>query len=873
MAEEQRPTTVRVHPMLDLLTQLRMAVGQLRLYPAASPQAQKAVAPAQAALAAYPGAQGRVTIARTMRGLLVNGQRPPAGDASALAEKSWLQLLQEANVNSLVLLTSVRVEELTAFLAALAKKFWDLKDGKEINARLRDAGALQAWVEEVQFVAMAKGDLLIEGASQKLEAAGARVSEIVQTLEQVIDGTASEGLAEQVRLEIMRKLLDSDPTLIAKAQAMNHAVGEEGGGPAAGPGRRTLFGGGKAPGWISFDQARKSLAEIARLLKTAEGPERESLRALGHLLLGGFRYDPLLCELLKKFLTDEAIDLIPAWMLEEPKPVQPAAPRGPAERVPELLALPEDTRVEALRDQAPALVKDLLGLKRADLAADLIKAAVEHARHVSAGHRLKAVTLLVQLHPLLEADELRPARAALEARVVAALDLERDRAIYPVLVDFAAAAVEALLPRGEIDAALPLLEAVRKQSQAEDPEYLERRDISRRALEKIAGGLSFPVLLEKFRVKHPSAARAIQALGAHPAKAVVDRMRASENMAERMGLAQLLLHAGPEAGAVLAAETLQTLAPSESLKLVDLLRLAMTDEEAEAALATVLRHPALAVRRRAAAYLKGRPTAKTGPCFMEALKKESDPALRATFIETLGALKVEAAFPVLGQVLDARGETDDVRGAAAAALAVLGKPQAVPILAKASAKGRGLTLVLNPAPTAVRAAAARALASFTRYPEARDALRRGADDPEAVVRDAARDSLSTPLVKVFGEAAKGVAVLSEIDPAGKLPEGAFAGSLNELPLDVVCTMLEEGARSGLLRVNVGGSNAQVWLDKGAVVSAEYGQMKGQDAFNQFCRWEGTFLLFTPGGAAPSPGAPESLIKMLMDACEVRDQSG
>jgi hypothetical protein len=63
---------------LDLLNQMRMALGALRLYPAASLQAQKAVAPAHASLAAFPGGTGRVTIARTLRGLLINGIRPPA---------------------------------------------------------------------------------------------------------------------------------------------------------------------------------------------------------------------------------------------------------------------------------------------------------------------------------------------------------------------------------------------------------------------------------------------------------------------------------------------------------------------------------------------------------------------------------------------------------------------------------------------------------------------------------------------------------------------------------------------------------------------------------------------------------------------------
>jgi hypothetical protein len=349
-------------------------------------------------------------------------------------------------------------------------------------------------------------------------------------------------------------------------------------------------------------------------------------------------------------------------------------------------------------------------------------------------------------------------------------------------------------------------------------------------------------------------------------------MKSSENMAERMTLAQLLLRAGPEARAVLGAEVLTVFAPSEALKLVDLLRLALTEEEAEEALAATLRHPALAVRRRAAAYLKGRPTPRTAGHFMEALRKENDPSVRVLFVETLGALNADSAFTTLGQVLDSRGETDEVRGAAARALGALGKPQAIAMLARVANKGRGFALVLNPAPTAVRAAALRALGAFTRYPEAREALRRGLEDTEAAVREAAREALLSPFPKTFGEMAARVEFVGSAEALDQIGPGAFAAYLSEVPLDAVCHTLEERGRSGLLQVHVGGSNAQISLDRGSVVNTDYNNLKGQEAFNQFCRWEGVYVLFTPGAGAGASGPPQSLIKMLMDACELRERA-
>jgi len=757
---------------------------------------------------------------------------------------------------------------------------------------------LQAWVEEVEFVAKAKGDLLIEGAASKLEAAGARVTEIVQTLEQVIDGTASEGLAEQVRLEIVRKMLTQDPLLIQKAKAMNYYAdpGEEGGGNAAvgterGDGEATGGGGtegggpggkgpavprlGKFPGWIPFEQARKSLTEIARLLQQSEGEERETLRAIGHVILSSFRYDPLLRELLKKFLEDVCIDLMPAWMSEEPQALAAEQEKGPVEpeqRAADLLALPEEERIEKLFAEAQGLLKELTGRKRLDLATEVIKSLVDHARHVASPHRLKAVKTLQQVYPLLLVDGLDVAQAVIRARLVPALDLERDRAIYPALLEMTAAVVEADVAGGTLDQAVPLLEVLRKQrQQPDDKDYPERRDLTSRAIERLASGPVLRTILEKLRSKHAAAGRAVEALGAAAARGIVDRMRVSDAMSERLGLAQLILKAGPDAGAVLAAEVQRILAPSEALKLLDMVRLSMAEDQIEATLGAALRHPALAVKRRAAAFLKGGGFPKAAAYFVEALRTETEPSVRAQYVEAVGALRHDAALSLLGQILESKSELDEVRFAAAAALGQLSKPQAVPILMRVAAPRRALgMMVFTPAPSSVRAAAMRALSSYLHHPDVRGTLRRSLEDSEVPVRSAAAEALRTPLVQALGEPARKAMLLTDPDKLGEFAGEGVTGLLSDVPLDQLFRFLEESGRAGLLTLAIGGAIAQVYLQKGEVVAAMYGSAKGQEAFNQFCRKEGLGFLFLPGVASPEPSPARGLIDMMMDAFDIRD---
>jgi hypothetical protein len=339
-------------------------------------------------------------------------------------------------------------------------------------------------------------------------------------------------------------------------------------------------------------------------------------------------------------------------------------------------------------------------------------------------------------------------------------------------------------------------------------------------------------------------------------------------------IAQLLLKAGPRAGTVLAEETQRVLAPSEALKLVEMIPAAMADAQAEVALSALLRHPALAVRRRAASLLAGRAYPRAGGLLLDALREEADPSARAHFIEALRQLRHEAAIATLEQIVDARSETDDVRAAACAALGAIGKAQVLPILTRTCSRARGITKVIGsigsagaPGPV-VRAAAARALASFTHYGDCRDALRRALEDKESIVRDAAQEALMAPIAKAFGDDASCAKMIAAIADA-ESHAGAFAGFLAEVPLDQLFPFLEERQKNGAIFLNVGGLVAHVYLSRGAVVAADYDGRQDQEAFNQFCRWEGTAFFYAPDAAAPRRGTPRSLIKLLMEACELQ----
>lgn len=721
-------TDRRNHPVIDLLANLKVAVAQLRLYPPQSPQVLKVATSAFQSVNGYLEEAGVLTLSRTPRGLLVNGRRLPAtGEVANAMEQSTLQLLQEVQIKTITFRKGLSMEELVTFLHSLTKKFWDVKEGKEINRRLREARVFQITVDEVEYVAVGARDLVIEDAAAKLEGTNARVAEIMRTLDSVIESAVSEGIAEQVRLEIMKKLLEQDPTLLQKAQAA--------GLPGAGT--------GDAPGWLTFEQARQCLGDIARLLPKSDPASRDALRRVGHALIGGFRHDPVILALLTKFLSDEAADLLPSWLKEgeEKKKTEATA----VKRAGAILALEEEEQLKALTAEGPALVKELVALKRGDLVEEVVTALTGFARHTIAERRIAAAEALGIVLPTLQAERQEEVLRHTEERTRSALNMERDPRVYPKMGELAASILDDHLRAGRFEAADQLLQLLKRHYQVKEASFPQRVELAFRVLERVAAGKGFPALVDQVRAKNPQAVQVLVALDAAAARFLVSEMKRLENAAERLEIAQLLLKAGPGAGTLLAEEAQKTTAPAEAVRLAEVLPHALPENMAELTLGSLLRHQALPVRRRAAALLAERAYGRAGMLLLDALRDEAEPLGRVALIDALRQLKWQPAVTDLCERAESRSEEDEVRIAACHALGLLGASLVVPVLARICGRApRGLSGLLGAEPSSVRAAAARALARFSSDAEARQALVQAAEDPDGAVRTAARQSLMSP---------------------------------------------------------------------------------------------------------------------------------
>lgn len=845
--------------LLDIFLTLRVAVAQLRLYPKESPQVLKVVTDTYHSIHSFLETANTLTLSKTPRGLLVNGRPlPERGTVSDSLESAMLSILSDAAVKSISFKKGLTLDELIAFLHALTKKFWDVKDGKEINRRLRDERVNQVSVDEVQYVALGEGDIVIEDAARKLAGGETELAKLLSNLDQLIDSASQEGLGSEARLHLMKKLVEQDPNLLRQAGELKDGqILPEGGGVGDGV---DLGDQGK----VTFEQARHALGELSLLLKESDLKLHPSIRNVGKVFVDAFKHNPRLATLMVTILSDQTVQALPGTATSQPKPTESAA----VTRARLILQMNDEQRVQALTQEGNALIDELGALHEGELVRTLLGSLAGLLLDRNARKRLSVARSLNGLRRGIERTSNAELEDAFEQSVQTAIDLEREANVYSVLADLAAFVADLRIRRGRIDRARVILELLHRHYQIKDPSFPQRGELAYIALERVASGVGFASLAEKVRTGDPEATKLIEALDAAATRFVIREIKIADSPARRMHFASFIARAGAGAATVLVDELQKTNVPSDVLHLIDVLPHAMPADMAEMALGGMLRHATVAVRKRAATMLAEQTYPRAGGLLLDSVIGEPDLQTRMTFVECLGRVRFRGAVDLLNKLVDDRQQSEDVRCASCAALGRIGDVRAVPVLAKLYYKGeKGLTKVFKLVPTSVRAAAARALASFPTHKEARDALRAAKEDHDPSVRAVANQALYAPLQDAFGERALGVTVVSS---AAQILSGMKAGGvLQELGLEAVCQRLSILEVSGLLALSFNGPTGKMWFDAGLVIAAEFEMRRDHEAVIFMSGRREGYLLFQPGEPAPERRMLAQIASILQDLARSR----
>jgi len=444
--------------ILDIFLTLRVSVAQLRLYPKDSPQVLKTVTDTYHSIHSFLETATALTLSKTPRGLLVNGRpMPERGTVSDSLETATLGLLSDSAIKSVTFRKGLTLDELITFLHALTKKFWDVKDGKEINRRLRDERVNQISVDEVQYVALGEGDIVIEDAARKLAGGETELAKLLANLDQLIDSASSDGLGSEARLHLMKKLVEQDPNLLRETGGRSGATA--GGGAAAGAGHGDGIDLGDE-GKITFEQAKHALGDLARLIKEATPEQQVALRNVGKVIVDAFKNNPRLASLMVTILSAQAVEGLPgqANAQDAPKPMESAA----VARVRMILQMNDEERVQALNQEGNALLDELGALHETDLMRTMLGSLSGMLLDRTSRKRLTTARTLNTLRRGLERASSVELEDAFETAVRTALDVERDANVYSVLADMTAFISDLRIRRGKVDRAREILELLHR---------------------------------------------------------------------------------------------------------------------------------------------------------------------------------------------------------------------------------------------------------------------------------------------------------------------------------------------------------------------------------------------------------------------------
>jgi HEAT repeat protein len=819
--------------LLDIFLTVRVSVAQLRLYPKDSPQVLKVVTDTYHSIHSFLETANVLTLSATPRGLLVNGRTmPERGTVSESLESAMLGILKDSSVKSISFHKGLSLEELITFLHALTRKFWDVKDGKEINKRLRDERVNQVSVDEVQYVALGQGDIVIEDAARKLAGGETELAKLLANLEQLIDAASQQGMGSEARLQIMKKMVEKDPQLLDKAGLQQR----EGAGHGADLGEE---------GKLSFETARQALGLVAQLLKAVPAEHHESLRTLGKFITEGFKHNPRLAGMMVTILSDQTLEALPGVRDKNEKPAESAA----VTRCKMILQMRDEERIQALTQEGNGLLDELGALHEGELMRTMFGSLSGLMLDRMGRKRLNVARSLNTLRRGLERAGSKELEDAFEQSVRTALDVERDATVYSVLADMMAFIADLCIRRGRVDHARELLSLLHRHYHIKDPTFPQRGELAYIALERVANGVGFASLSEKVRQGDAEAMRIIESLDAAATRFLIREIKNADAPSRRMHFASFIARAGSGAATVLVDEMQKTAVPSDVLHLVEVVPYAMAPEMAEMAMGGLLRHATVAVRRRAATLLAEQAYPRAGGLLMDALSSEGDMQTRGVFVESLGRLRHRGAVEAISKVLDDKNQSEEVRVAACAALGRIGDVRAVPVLTKFYYKGeKGLTKVFRIVPATIRAAAARALSCFPGHKEARDALRAAKDDHDPTVRAVANQALYAPLQEAFGERALAVQVVSSA--AQVLPGTKAGGTLQELGFEAMIERLAAIEATGLLAFNFNGPLGKVWIDAGLLIAADFESRRDQEALIFMSGKREGQVLFNPGEGAP-----------------------
>lgn len=647
---------------------LRSAIVNARIYPKGSQMVESSLKGALQALETCLNETNPIIISDLQGKLCINGKE-------SVESKDFRPFLMAHEVQSLKFHKGLQLSEVGTLLEALGKRKGQLEGNKSLAQFLKDGGATHVQVEEVEYVELKKGDVVIQQVMGLLEQSGGDTAALISSLEEsfrLLDGLPDEASKKEVQKKMASHLAGLPPTQI-----------------------RDLFE-SKLPERVEQSGLRDDVVKALSREKLEETLEEVNkwYRQIKQDAQSEFEIVEKLTGLksfLGKVLHSPASKTVPFALYEEllnvglieqvPQGVQKGENSGLLAEIEELLNQPSQALLEpAVRQRLPDLLKAMCAMALDDRLLKLTEKMLENLNNPAAMVREMTAKTLRVFEEILASNRKEKPFSLIVSSLHTMAESESAPDVYGEVAQGLEAAAMELLVNWRFEESALLLATLRRHAREESPIGHKKKQLASKALHEFAtrgldticADLNAPI-----KDRQNGSYRVLAELGEEAVGPLVEAIKRSSDPRSRQSAIQALRRLGASVKDPLIRQFSLGVPGDILVKLIPVLE-EFADASLLPTLTVLLQHPDAPVRRQVA-HLLARVKEPKVQSLLTGLLDDSDVEVQVEAVRLIGDLRLKLASVELAKRLPTAAEA--VQEEICIALGNLAEHRAIPDIA------------------------------------------------------------------------------------------------------------------------------------------------------------------------------------------------
>lgn len=712
---------------------LRSGIINARIYPKGSQMIEATLKGAHQALEACLKETPQLIISDIQGKLCVNGKE-------ALEARDFRPFMVQHDVQNLSISQGLSLAEVTTLVDGLGRRKGQLDTHKHLGDWLAANGVTHIKAEELKFVAVQKGDVVVSQVHQLLEQSAGDTASLVNSMEEsyrMMDQLPDEKSKGDVRKEIARFVSGLPPYQIKEFYDTPLPEKIEKSGLKD-----------EISQAISHEKLEETLEEVHKWYKQIKEDSKSDFEVAEKLsglksFLGKILHSPA-SKTVSFALYEELLNV---GLLEEmPAGVQKGENSSLLVQVEQLLNMPHAALLDPqIRQKFPEILKALCAMGKDDILQQLTDKIMLNLKDPAPLVRDTAVKTLRAFGEIFASNRKERTFLSIVSEMHKMAETESAPDIYNEIAQFLQMGAMELLVNWKFEESALLLATLRRHSREESPIGQKKRqaaakalkDFSSRGLDVICADLNAPI-----KDRQNGAYKVLAELGESAVEPLVEAIKRSSDSRARQAAVQAMKRLDNAVKEPLLRQLHIGMAADVLVKLIPLLE-DFVDASFLPTLSALIQHPDVAVRREVL-LLVVRIKDPKAQAMLLALLDDPDTALQAEAVRFVSELKIQNAVQELvKRIFKAE---PSVQEELCIALGRFADRSAVATLVNVLQAKTSFWKKTTSAPDQVRVRVAWALGQMLPDPEALKALQKAQKDPSGMVQRAAYAALQKPAV-------------------------------------------------------------------------------------------------------------------------------